>query len=112
MKKIVLFAFKGDSMCFVHVLLNAIDMHSKEYDVKIVIEGEAVTLIKEFEEAGNPLYKKAKEYGLIDCICRACSVKFNVHLFNENVGIPLNGDMHGHVPMTKYLDNGYEVITL
>ena len=61
MKKIVLFAFKGSAMCFIHILLNAIDMNSKEYDVKIIIEGEAVTLIKEFEEACNPLYKKAKE---------------------------------------------------
>ena len=46
MRKIAIFAFKGDPMCFVHVLLNAKDMHEKGFNVKIVIEGEAVTLPK------------------------------------------------------------------
>ncbi|MCK5128285.1 MAG: hypothetical protein KAQ68_00425 [Clostridiales bacterium] len=112
MKKIALFAFKGNSMCFVHVLLNAIDLSSKEYDVKIIIEGEAVTLIKEFEESKNPLYKMAKEKGLIDCICKACSVKLGVYEYNQSVGIPINGEMHGHVPMAAYTDKGYEIITM
>ena len=33
MKKVVLFAFNGDFMCFIHVLLNALDMHEKGYEV-------------------------------------------------------------------------------
>ena len=32
MKKIALFVFNGDPMCFIHVLLNALDMKQKEYD--------------------------------------------------------------------------------
>ena len=47
MKKVVLFAFNGDFMCFIHVLLNALDMHEKSYDVKIVIEGSATKLVPE-----------------------------------------------------------------
>lgn len=34
MKKIGLFAFNGEPMCFVHVLLNALDMKDKEIDAK------------------------------------------------------------------------------
>ena len=39
MPKIVLFVFNGDPMCFIHVLLNALDMKDKGYESKIVIEG-------------------------------------------------------------------------
>ena len=46
MNKYVIFAFNGNQMCFVHVLLNALDMESKGLEGKIVIEGEAVKLIK------------------------------------------------------------------
>ena len=45
MKKIRMFVFNGDPMCFIHVLLNAIDMHEKDYDVKIVIEGASTKLL-------------------------------------------------------------------
>lgn len=47
MKKVVFFAFKENPMCFVHVMLNALDMKEKGYDVRIVLEGEAVNLIQE-----------------------------------------------------------------
>ena len=41
MKKVALVVFNGEFMCFVHVLLNALDMKERGYDVKIVIEGAA-----------------------------------------------------------------------
>jgi hypothetical protein len=31
MKKIALFVFNGDPMCFIHVLLNALDMEEKDW---------------------------------------------------------------------------------
>lgn len=112
MKKVVFFAFEGKKMCFMHVLLNAIDLHEKNHVAKIVVEGEAVKLIKELEEEENKVYFKAKELGLFDSICKACSAQMGVLEFNETVGIPLNGEMNGHPPMQTYLRDGYEVITL
>ncbi len=112
MNKVIIFAFNGNPMCFVHVLLNAVDMDSKGMDAKIVIEGEAVKLVKDMEESDNPLYKKAKEKGLIDCICKACSVKMGVLEFNETVGIPLASDMSGHPSVASYIDKEYQIITL
>ncbi len=47
MKKMAFFAFNGESMCFVHVLLNALDMKARGYDVRVVIEGAATKLIPE-----------------------------------------------------------------
>ncbi|MBM7561719.1 DsrE family protein [Fusibacter tunisiensis] len=112
MTKVVYFAFNGDQMCFVHVLLNVLEMSEKGYDVKIVMEGEAVKLIEPLETSKNPLYIKAKEKGLIDCICKACSAKLGVLEFNETVGIPVDGSMSGHPSMAKYLEEGFKIITL
>ncbi len=112
MEKVVIFAFKGDPMCFIHVLLNALDMDAKGLHARIVIEGEAVRLIKGLEEDPNPLYIKAKEKKLIDCICKACSAKLGVLDYNITTGIPVAGDMNGHPSMEAYLSQGYKVIAL
>lgn len=112
MSKYVFFAFKGEAMCFMHILLNASDMHSKGIEAKIVIEGEAVVLVKKMIESKNPLFKKVMDKGLIDCICKACSAKMGVLEYNEFCGIPINSDMAGHPPMASYIEKGYSIITL
>lgn len=108
MKKVVFFAFKENPMCFVHVMLNALDMKEKGYDVRIVLEGEAVNLIQEL--GSNPLFKKT--IPLIDCVCRACSAKMKVLDYNQNSQIPVCGEMDGHPSMTKYIEQGYKIITI
>ena len=112
MNKYVIFAFNGDQMCFVHVLLNALDMESKGLEGKIVIEGAAVKLIKELEESANPLYLKVKEKGLIDAVCKGCSAKMEVLAYNESTGLPIVGDMSGHPSFESYIAKGYQIITL
>lgn len=112
MDKFVFFAFKGDPMCFVHVLLNALDMYDKGATVKIVFEGEAVTLIQTLTEQQNPLYKKALEAGLVDGVCKACSAKMGVLAYNEASGIRLLDNMSGHPSMFAYVQQGYELIVL
>ena len=59
MKKIAFFPFQGNKMCFMHVLINAVDYHEKDVDVKIIVEGEAVKLIKVLEEEENKLDRKS-----------------------------------------------------
>lgn len=99
-------------MCFMHVLLNALDMESKGMEAKIVIEGESVKLVQELETSKNPLYLKCKEKGLIDGICKACSAKMGVLEYNQTVGLPLLDDMNGHPGMAPYLEKGFQVVTL
>lgn len=108
--KTVFFAFKDEEMCFVHLLLNALDLKEKGYESGIVMEGKAVLLVKALEE--NPLFRKAREKGLILSICRACSAKLGVLEYNEACGIPLEGEMSGHVPMEPFLREGYQLIAL
>ncbi|MCF6461165.1 hypothetical protein [Clostridium sp. Cult3] len=112
MKKVAFFAFQGEQMCFMHILLNAIDMHEKGMEVKIIMEGAATKLIKELEESENKVYKKAKELNLFDSICKACSAKMGVLEYNEKCGIPIKGELNGHPAMYPFIEEGYEIITL
>jgi len=114
MNKTILFAFRGDPMCFVHVLLNGLDLAERGMEGKIIIEGDAVKLIPEMakpEHFLNQLYRKAREQNIIIGACRACSTKLGVKDTIEQEGVDLIGDMSGHPAMSDYIGQGYTVIT-
>ena len=113
-KKFVLFAFNGDPICFVHVMLNAFDMQRNGSDVKVVLEGSAVTVARELNRPDASLKKLWEEFkasGLIDQVCRACSAKLKVSSEVEEQGLPLSGELQGHPAMSAYIEQGYQVIT-
>lgn len=113
-QKKVLFAFRGDPMCFIHVLLNGIDLYERGMEGLIILEGEAVTLIPEMAAPGHllsNLYLKAKDLGLLHGACRACSIKLKVEKEIEGQGIPFLDDMSGHPSMGRFIEKGYQVIT-
>ncbi len=114
MKKIALFAFNGDPLCFVHVLLNALDMDEKGVIVKVIIEGSAVTLIGPLAQEDHTfhhLYQSCLDKGLIDCVCQACSYKLGSLEEAKRQNLRLCHDMSGHPSMSSYLQQGFEVIT-
>ncbi len=109
-----LYAFNGELMCFVHVLLNGLDMAEKGKDVAIVFEGASVKLVPTLEDEKCPfyaLYMKAKEKGLIDGVCKACSAKLGVLDAVKESGLPLLDDMSGHPSIANYTDKGFTVLT-
>ncbi len=114
MKKIALFVFNGDPMCFIHVLLNALDMKAKGDEAKIIIEGASVKLIPELVKSGNPLnglWKKNLAAGLVEGVCKACSNNLGTLEAAKKQGLTLLDDMSGHPSMWAYRDKGYEIIT-
>jgi hypothetical protein len=114
MKKVVLVVFNGDPLCFIHVLLNALDMKHKGYDARIVMEGTATKLIPELAMEQNPLHvlwNKARNSQIVDGVCRACSNKMGVLKAAEDQGLKLLDDMAGHPGMALYLEEGFEIIT-
>lgn len=114
MTKTVLFAFRGDPLCFIHVLLNSIDMKKRGQEGLIVLEGESVKLVAEMSRPGhflNTLYTKAKSQDLIYGACRACATKLNALDAIEKEGIPLIGTMSNHPSMGEFMDKGYHVVT-
>lgn len=112
MNKIVFFAFRDNKMCFTHLLLNSIDIVEKGGQAKIVFEGESVKLPQILEEEENPLYNKAKDLGIIEGVCEACSKMMEVYDINKKLGLNFLSDIKGHPAMEKYLSEGYQVITL
>ena len=114
MNKILLYPFREDPLCFVHVLLNALNMHSKGMGGLIVLEGGSVTLVQTMADPGHflhQLYRQAREKDLILGACRACATKLKAVEAIQKENIPLIGDMSGHPAMSDYIEQGYTILT-
>lgn len=113
-EKTVLFAFRGDPLCFVHVLLNGIDLHQRGREGAIVLEGEAVTLVAQMSKPDhflNTLYKKAMDLDLFYGACKACATKLKAIEAIEKEKISLIGEMSGHPSMGEFMEKGYQILT-
>jgi hypothetical protein len=93
--KIALFVFNGDPMCFIHVLLNALDMQARDDECRIVVEGAATGLISDLAGPDHPLNK------LWEKTLAAA----------REQGLTLLDEMNGHPSMARYRSEGYEIIT-
>lgn len=114
MKKVVLIAYNGELMCFAHVMLYALDLSSKGFEVNVVIEGSATGLISQLNKPGTPfanVYTKLREQNLITCICQACSQKMGTIEDAKSQGLNIVGDMQGHPSIDLYLRDEWEVLT-
>lgn len=112
-KKIAFFAFNGETLCFMHILLNAIDMHEKGYDVKIVLEGAATRMARELSDLDKPfsnLFQKARQLNVIDCVCKACANKMESLEAAKEQQLCICDELLGHPSMSRYIDQGYEII--
>lgn len=112
MKKILFYGMTGQKSCFLHVLLNAAQLHEAGFEARVIFEGASVALVKVFEEEQNPVYLKVKAAGLIAGVCLACSKTLKVYEEAVNSGLPLLSDMNGHAGMLPFLNTGYEVISI
>ncbi|MEZ4483295.1 MAG: DsrE family protein [Syntrophotaleaceae bacterium] len=114
MQKIALVAFNGELLCFVHVLLNALDMRERGQEPAIIFEGQAVTLVAQLEKPDNAfhqLYGKARQAGLIRGVCKACSAKLGALEAVQAAGLPLLDEMSGHPSLGELQEQGYTVLT-
>jgi hypothetical protein len=103
--KVVLFAFNGDPMCFIHVLLNALDFNARGFEVKLVVEGSATRLVGEIDDPDHDLHI------LLVGICKACAAKMGTLEAARAQGLHLLDEMSGHPSMASFMDQGYKVIT-
>jgi len=112
--KVVLLAFRGELLCFTHVLLNAIDMRGRGFDVRIVLEGGSVVQARELGAPGKPfseLFAEVRQARLIDAVCKACAHKMGALESCLQQGLPLRGEMQGHAPLADYIAQGFQIIT-
>lgn len=114
MQKNVLFVFNGDPMCFIHVLLTALDMQVRGHEGGIVVEGAATKLLSELpkpDHALHQLWEKVKSANLVEGVCKACSQKMGTLQAAQEQGLTLLDEMNGHPSMAAYQEQGYTIIT-
>lgn len=113
MEKVVFFVFRDEELCFIHVLLYALDYAASGKVFRIVFEGRATRLVPLLAAEDHPLhglYAKVKAQGSIAGACRACSAKMGVLQDVEKEGIPLLDDMNGHPGVRRFFEEGYTVL--
>lgn len=113
MRKVALFAFSPDPGCFAHVMLNALDMRDRGWEVKLVVEGEATKHISVMRNETKPfhdLFRRTLNQGLFDCVCKACATRFGVIQAAIEQRIRPYGEMDGHPAVGRYIEDGYEVL--
>lgn len=113
MRKTALFAFNGEMMCFMHVLLNAWDLHQRGETVLVVVEGQATGLLPELADPQHSLhamYARVVDAGVLAGACRACSGKMGVLGAIQALDIPLLDEMQGHPAIGTYHEQGYTVM--
>lgn len=113
MKKMALFVFNEEPMCFTHILLNALDMHERGYDVQLIMEGDATKLLPGLANEGTPfskMWEKVKAENLVAGVCRACSTKMGTAASAEKQGLALLDDMSGHPSFAGFRDREYEIV--
>lgn len=114
MKKFALFVFNGDPMCFIHVLLNGLDLKEKGHSPRIILEGASVQLIPELVKPDHPLNKlwtKSLALEIVEGVCKACANKLGTLEDAKKQGLPLLDDMAGHPGMAGYEARGFQIIT-
>ncbi len=115
MTKVVFFTFRSEPMCFMHAMLNALDLENKGMWGEIVFEGEStqlIPLISNPDHFLHPLYLQAKSKGIFYGACQVCAEKMGITEYAASENIPLIGEMSGHPPMSEFIKQGYTVITL
>ncbi|MEO0080507.1 MAG: DsrE family protein [candidate division WOR-3 bacterium] len=113
MRRFALFAFSSEPAVFAHVLLNALDLKERGNEVRVIVEADAtkqVSLLRNETKPFANLWRRAKEAGLIDCVCQACAQKNTVVPAVKEQGLALCGEMNGHPSIGRYLEQGYEVM--
>ena len=96
MHKVAIFAFNGEPSCFVHAMINALDLDEKGVDVALVIEGTATKMVKELADPDKPhasFYAKVRDKGLIDAVCKACANQTGSLYAAMEQGLPINSDL-------------------
>ena len=113
-KRVALFVFNGDPMCFIHVLLNALDMNERGDEARVVIEGAATKLVPELFKEDFPLnvlWNKVRKAGLVAGVCKACAGKMGSLEAAKSEGLALLDEMNGHPSMSRFRSEGFEIIT-
>lgn len=115
MKKfaIIVHASETEGARALHALLYTQELHEAGHEVKLIFDGAGTVWIKKFEDEQhphNPLYKAVKKLGVIAGACQYCAGAFGVDNEVNQAGIPFLGDVHGHPSLSKFVEEGFQIL--
>ena len=58
------------------------------------------------------LYRKVKEAGLLDAVCKACAIQAQALEAVAEEGLRTVSDASGHVSLAPYIEAGFRIVTL
>ncbi|WP_457612133.1 DsrE family protein [Methanocaldococcus sp.] len=94
-----------------HTLLFANEMKEKGDKVKIILEGEGVLWARDLLSEDHPLKNHFEPLKDDFVVCEACASMFNVKDIVKDK-LKMENDLRGHISLKKYIDDGYNIITL
>ena len=113
-KNVLLLAFRGELMCFAHVLFHALDLHARGCEVAVIIEGAATKLLADLNDPDKPFsepYRRVRDAGLIDCVCKNCAAKMGALEEARLQQLTVRDDVFGHPGLGRFIEKGYQIIT-
>lgn len=110
MEKQLFVVFSDNKSVFTHLLLNILDLNAKGYDVGVIFESSGCKLIDSYKEKDK--FKMLKEKGLIFAICEVCAKAMGVLESAKEQGLPINGELHGHPPLEKWIREDYHIMII
>ncbi|OSS42286.1 hypothetical protein DESAMIL20_1839 [Desulfurella amilsii] len=101
----------SNTMDYYHLFLNVKDLRKKNYDVKIILEGYATSVVQKMSDKNHPLnaaYEDIK--GSIVAVCKGCAIATKSLEAAEAQGLPVIGNLDNHVALEPFIKDGYNII--
>lgn len=100
----------------VHALLYARELAENGYTVVLIFDGAGTGWANELSKPENPLHKhylKVKELGMVEQVCDYCADMYDVKKdLTEQQRKLLVGDYEGHPSLVRWIERGYQIISL
>ncbi|MBI4278194.1 MAG: DsrE family protein [Armatimonadetes bacterium] len=108
-------ADKGQLARIVHGFWYADQLKERDYPVEIIFDGAGTQGLASLLEPGHKygeLVSKALQSGVLKGACPYCARAFQVTEALSQAKIPLIDDRSGHPDLSRWVDEGYDIITL
>ena len=123
MKRRILFVVFAEDECRqTHALKWALELARAGHEIRVVLEGGCTQVLRQLDMPGShlgALVRQAHEAGLIAGACRAASIGCGCDATTspalqaaQAIGSPLLSGMDGHVSLTPFVQDCWEIVVV